>query len=136
MLTETPNISPSPAEVIPVLSVAEPPSGLSFNIMLITPAIASEPYCADAPSLNTWMSLIASIGIPEISEPVSPLPGEVCVYNNADKFLRLPLISIKVLLGPMFLISYGSNKEVASFTGVCTVLKDGILYCNALSKVV
>jgi hypothetical protein len=32
----------------------------------------------------------------------------------------------------MFLIS--SNKEVASFTGVCTVLKDGILYCKALSN--
>jgi hypothetical protein len=36
----------------------------------------------------------------------------------------------------MFLISYGSNREVASFTGVCTVLNEGILYCKALSKVV
>jgi hypothetical protein len=46
--------------------------------------------------------LIASIGIPEISEPVSPRPGEVCVYNKALKFLRLPFIKINVLLGPMF----------------------------------
>jgi hypothetical protein len=71
LFRETPIISPSPAEVNPVLNVADPPLGESFKIILITPAIASEPYCADAPSLKTCMSLIASIGIPEISEPVS-----------------------------------------------------------------
>ena len=118
MLILIPNISPSPSEVIPDLKVAEPLFTSSFKIMLITPAIASEPYCADAPSLNTSILLIASTGIAEISVPVSPLPGESCVYNNALTFLRFPLINTKVLLGPMFLISYGSNKEVASFTGV------------------
>ena len=105
MLTLNPSISPSPSAVTPVLMVAEPSFALSFKIMFITPAIASEPYCAEAPSLKISTFLIASVGIPEISAPVSPLPGDVCVYNNALKFLRFPLIKINVLLGPMFLIS-------------------------------
>ena len=54
--------------------------------------MASDPYCAEAPSRKISTRLIASVGIAEISAPVSPRPGEVCVYNNALKFLRLPLI--------------------------------------------
>jgi len=47
--------------------------------MFITPAIASDPYCADAPSRKISKRLIASDGIAEISAPVPPRPGEVCV---------------------------------------------------------
>jgi hypothetical protein len=94
---ETPIISPSPAEVNPVLNVADPPFGESFKIILITPAIASEPYCADAPSLKTCMSLIASMEFLKY-QAVSPRPGEVCVYNKALKFLRLPFVKLTFLV--------------------------------------
>lgn len=53
-----------------------------------------------------------------------------CAYKATNEELSHDY----VLLGPIFRISYGSSKEVASFTGVCTVLNDGIRYCNDLSK--
>jgi len=57
--------------------------------MFITPAIVSDPYCADAPSRKISTRLIASVGIAEISAPVSPRPGDVCVKSNALRFFRL-----------------------------------------------
>src|SRR5262245_36254565 len=77
---------------------------------------------------------MASIGIADISTAVSPRLGEVCVYTNELRFLRLPLMRMSVLLTPIFLISQGSNNAVASFTGVWTVLKEGTRYCRVLSK--
>ncbi len=73
--------------------------------MFTTPAIASDPYCADAPSLNISTLLIASIGIAEISVTVSPTPGDVCVYSKALIFFLLPSMRNNVLLGPIFLSS-------------------------------
>jgi hypothetical protein len=64
--------------VIPVLTVTEPPLVLFFKIIFITPAIASDPYCAEAPSRKISTLSIASVGIAEISAPVSPV-REVCV---------------------------------------------------------
>ncbi len=74
-------------------------------MMFITPAMASEPYCADAPSRKISTRSMASCGIAEISVPDSPRPGEVWVYNKALEFFRLPSIKTKVRLGPMFRIS-------------------------------
>ena len=105
LFTLIPTISPSPSEVSPVLNVAEPLLTSSLSMMFITPAIASDPYCADAPSRNISTRFIASVGIADISAPVSPRPGEVCVYKRALKFLRLPFTKINVLEGPIFRIS-------------------------------
>ena len=134
LLNDKPYVSPSPLLVTPVLSVRELYSYLSFKITFITPAIASDPYWAEAPSRSISTRLIASVGMADRSAPVSPLPGENCTYNNELKFFLLPLINIRVRLGPRFLISYGSSKVVASLTGVFTVLNEGTLYCMALSN--
>ena len=85
-----------------------------FKIMLITPAIASEPYCAEAPSLKTSTLSIAAVGILFISVPTSPFPGVSLIYTNALWFLRLPFTSTSVLLGPKPLKSAGSKCAVAS----------------------
>ena len=47
---------------------------MSFNTILITPAIASEPYCAAAPSRNNSILLIEDVGIAFISVPTLPAP--------------------------------------------------------------
>src|SRR5437867_2806267 len=135
LFNEIPDRAPSPASVMPELNVAYPPCVSSFNTTLTTPAIASDPYWADAPSLNISTRLIASIGIAEMSTADSPRLGEVCVYTNALKFFRLQLMRINVLLTPIFLISQGSSNAVASFTGVWAVLNEGTRYWSILSNV-
>ena len=55
-----------------------------FTLILITPAIASEPYCADAPSLNTSIFSTANAGIAFISVPTAPLPGVPLIFTNED----------------------------------------------------
>ena len=82
--------------------------------MFMTPAIASDPYCADAPSRSTSILSIAAAGILFKSTPTSPLPGVSLIYTKALWFLRLPLTSTKVLLGPNPLKSAGSKCAVAS----------------------
>ena len=71
----------------------------------MTPAMASEPYWAEAPSRRISTRSIADCGMAEISAPVSPRPGDVWVYRRALVFLRFPLIRISVRLGPMLRIS-------------------------------
>src|SRR5947207_193836 len=48
---------------------------MSLVTMLITPAIASEPYCEAAPSRSTSIRLIESAGIALRSVPTVPLPN-------------------------------------------------------------
>jgi hypothetical protein len=45
-----------------------------LRTMLMTPAIASEPYCAAAPSRSTSIRSIADTGIAFRSTPVDPRP--------------------------------------------------------------
>ena len=59
----------APVVIAPVTSFT-----LSFKTILITPEIASEPYCAAAPSLKISILLIAVAGIAFKSVPVFPLP--------------------------------------------------------------
>ena len=47
---------------------------VSFKTIFKTPAIASEPYCAEAPSLSNSILLIAEIGIAFKSVPEFPRP--------------------------------------------------------------
>ena len=44
----------------------------SFKTTFTTPAIASEPYCADAPSRSTSMRSIAAAGMVFMSTPEEP----------------------------------------------------------------
>ena len=57
---------------------------------LITPAIASDPYTAEAPSFRTSTRSIAVIGMTERFTPCTPL------ISPAKPFTRLPLMSTSV----------------------------------------
>ena len=67
--------SPSPSPVTPAVLDACIPDARSFNTMLITPAIASEPYWAAAPSRSTSIRSIAAAGIAFRSTPTVPRPN-------------------------------------------------------------
>ena len=77
--------------------------------MFITPAIASEPYCAAAPSLNTSNLLIAAAGIAFKSVPTEPLPKVPFTFIKEDVCLLLPLINTKTWSGPKPLKDAGST---------------------------
>jgi hypothetical protein len=61
--------------------------------MLITPAIASEPYWAAAPSRSTSMWWIADSGIALMSVPAEPRPMVCWTLTSACWWRRLPLTS-------------------------------------------
>ena len=67
--TEVPKEKPVKNYERTILSI-----GLS---LLITPAIASDPYCAAAPSRRTSIVLIAAAGMAFISVPAVPRPTEL-----------------------------------------------------------
>ena len=77
--------------------------------MFITPAIASEPYCAAAPSLNTSNLLIAAAGIAFKSVPELPLPLVPYKFIKDAVCLLFPLIKTNVWSGPKPLNDAGST---------------------------
>ncbi len=56
------------------MAVRSPPSELSRSRTLMTPAMASEPYCAEAPSRSTSMEFTAAVGIVFRSTADAPRP--------------------------------------------------------------
>ena len=74
--------------------------GRFLSTMLMTPAMASDPYCAAAPSLSTSMRSMAASGMAFISVPAVPLPTEVLTCSSALLWRRLPLTSTNVWSGP------------------------------------
>src|SRR5439155_600791 len=59
--------------------------------MFITPAMASEPYWAAAPSRSTSIRSIAAAGIAFRSTPTVPRPNVPLTCTNALEWRRLPL---------------------------------------------
>ena len=90
--------SPSPPPNIPESSSSDPPDAASLSWKFMTPAMASEPYWAAAPSrsTSTWRSAIA--GMVEMSgacEPyATPLPP--CQSMIDARWRRFPLTRISV----------------------------------------
>ena len=66
----------------------------------MTPAIASEPYWAAAPSRRISMRSIADTGIALRSAPVDPRPIVPFTWTRAVVCRRLPLISTRTWSGP------------------------------------
>ena len=87
-------LSPSPSEYSPVFIDKLPPELFSFRMKLITPAIASEPYCAEAPSLKTSMLPIAEDGIVCKSAFCVPLPP---MATSDARWRRFELTNTRVL---------------------------------------
>jgi hypothetical protein len=69
-------------------------------MMLMTPPIASEPYCAAAPSRSTSMRSMLAAGIAFRSTPVEPRPIELFTATTAPACRRFPLISTSAWSGP------------------------------------
>ena len=66
---------------------------------LITPAMASEPYCAEAPSRSTSMRSMAASGMVSRSTPVEPLCSPPLTLILAVSWRRLPFTSTSTWLG-------------------------------------
>src|SRR3546814_13327505 len=74
--------------------VSDPPSGASLSWKLITPAIASDPYCAAAPSRSTSIDFSAIDGITAASAACDPVPPTLTL---PDLCRRRPLSRSSVL---------------------------------------
>ena len=70
--------------------------------------MASEPYCAEAPSLNTSIFSIAKAGIAFKSVPTDPLPGDPLIFTKEEVCLLFPLTNTNTWSGPKPLNCAGS----------------------------
>ena len=125
------NWKPSPAEVIPVPALMVEKAESFLKIKFITPAMASEPYCEDAPSRSTSTRSMAAIGIAARFTPTSPLPGVRFKYACACWLTRFPLIKTSVLEGPKPRMSAGAKPAVASEIAWSCALNEGMAKVNA-----
>ncbi len=90
----------SPSKCSPACTWIVPPSAASLSTKLITPAMASEPYCDDAPSRSTSTRFIAMPGIMPMSTPCAPLPAAGAKNcTSAERWRRLPLTRTSVWSG-------------------------------------
>ena len=71
-----------------------------LNTIFITPAIASDPYCAEAPSLKISILSTADCGNPFKSTPELPRPLVPNKPTKAVLCLRFPFTKTKVWSGP------------------------------------
>ena len=100
--------------------------------MLITPAIASEPYWAAAPSRSTSMWWMADIGIALMSVPAEPRPTVCCTLTSACWWRRLPFTSTSSWSGPRPRSVAGRMMSVPSLMKVVLKLNEGSSSCSAL----
>ena len=84
---------------LPKLATALPPLAAVLRRMLMTPAIASDPYCDEAPSRSTSIRSIASAGIEFRSTAAEPRPIVPLMLSSAAVCRRLPLTSTSVWSG-------------------------------------
>ena len=98
----------------------------------MTPAIASEPYCADAPSRSTSIRSIAAIGMVLMSVPAEPRPMDCCTLTSACWWRRLPLTSTSTWSGPSPRSVAGQIRSVPSLTKLVGKLNEGASFCSSL----
>ena len=118
--------SPSPSLYSPLLISSLVPSELSSRTKFKIPAIASDPYCAAAPSLKTSTCFRAIEGIAEISGPCAP--SEIPLPKKditAPLCLLLPFTSTSILSGGRPLKFAGLIRVAASLIGCVLTLKEG-----------
>ena len=65
----------------------------------MTPAIASDPYWADAPSRRTSIRSRAAVGTVLRSTAAAPRPTELLTLSDAEEWARMLLISTSVSSG-------------------------------------
>ena len=98
----------------------------------MTPAMASEPYCAAAPSrsTSTWRS--AMDGMAEMSGPCDPkaTPLPPCQSMMDERWRRLPLTRTRVWSGARLRSIAGRTTVEASLMGCVFTLNDGTIVRN------
>ena len=62
--------------------------------------MASEPYCAEAPSLKTSIFSSAKAGMAFKSVPTDPLPTVPLLFTNEEVCLLFPFTNTKTWSGP------------------------------------
>ena len=120
--------SPSPAPKAPVLTSRVPPEAASLSWKFITPAMASEPYWAAAPSRSTSTCRSAMAGMAEMSGPCDPnaTPLPPCQSMIDERWRRLPFTSTSVWSGARFRSIAGRTTVDASAIGCMLTLNDGM----------
>ena len=91
----------------------------------MTPAMASEPYCAEAPSRSTSMARTAVFGMVLRSTAEEPRPTVPLTLTSAALWRRLPLMSTSVWSGPKPRSVAGRTVSVPSARPGRGKLKDG-----------
>ena len=108
-----------------------PPEGSFLSWKFMTPAIASDPYWAAAPSRSTSACRMAIEGMTEMSGPCEPsampLPSQVM---TAARWRRLPLTKMSVWSGAKLRKFAGRTTVAASLMGWVLMLKDGMTVRN------
>ena len=79
--------------------MTSPPSRSCFRRTLMTPAIASEPYCADAPSRSTSIDCTIAAGIVFKSTAAAPRPIVPFTFTSDDAWRRFEFTSTSVWSG-------------------------------------
>ena len=92
----------------------------------MTPATASEPYCADAPSASTSTRSTAMAGITERSGPCAPSDAfGTSQAITAPRWRRLPLTMTRVWSAARLRMFGGRTTVAPSAMGCMFTLKDG-----------
>ena len=104
-----------------------PPEEAFLRVRFTTPAMASEPYWADAPSRRTSTWRTAMAGIAEMSGPWAPSAKPPPIHMMMEaRWRRLPLTSTSVWSGAIPRRLAGRTMRAASPTAWGFTLKDGM----------
>ena len=120
---------PPPSPNPPMLYSTAPPEAASLSWKFITPAMASEPYCAAAPSRSTSTCRSAMAGMVEMSGPCEPnaTPLPPCQSMIDERWRRLPLTSTSVWSGARLRSIAGRTTVEASLMGWVLTANDGTI---------
>ena len=127
MFPATVYLSPSPSPKRLPRTSSVPPERLLFGTKLITPAMASDPYWAEAPSrrTSTWLTAMAGkVAMSGACAPsATPLPPKRTI--TADRCRLLPLTRTSVWSGARLRMLAGREMVAASLIGSEVTLYDG-----------
>lgn len=102
--------------------------------MLTTPAMASEPYCAEAPSRSTSTRAMAATGMVFRSTAAEPRPIVPLRLSSAEVWRRLPLTNTSTWSGERPRSCAGRIALVPSLSAGRGKFSDGSARANAVAS--
>ena len=127
-------VAPSPSLVTPYCVLKVPSLTVFFNTRFTIPDIASEPYCAAAPSLKISIRSTASDGMLFKSVTTVPLPIVTLLLIAENWCLLFPFIKTNDWSGDMPFNVAGSAKFATPFIPVLAELNEGDVNCAICPK--